>query len=324
MDCLVSLEYIDRGFKKIENSENIDISILKHISEFSKLDLKETHSHLIQSSERVFLLNQLKTTIDNIENSYYKNRHVFEVFNPGQTLRNLLSFSDEILQNEINKATSLYKDYKELDNEYDWKSCRNDIPKNYLHNLEKEVLTAKKDYKKQVDIKDQAYKFKEQKFDELKFILTVDFKYFIEKLDDLKLLVSKMQNSIPTEDRAFKDSNAVFIAFNIFVNLNLLKDVSVENFILEIDTIKRKIDNTFLIKQPKTDMYIMYSIHKLKDCVIVGKKDIWEEKMIQHFGFKRETYEKKRKVGNENKKDLHLKIDKEFNRYYNNFILQNK
>ena len=119
MKSIVSLEYIDRGFKKIENSANIDILLLKHISEFSKLDLKETHNHLIQSSERVFLLNQLKTTIDNIENSYYKNRHVFEAFNPDQTLRNLLSFSDQIHHEEINKATSLYKDYKELDNEYD-------------------------------------------------------------------------------------------------------------------------------------------------------------------------------------------------------------
>lgn len=70
MDCLVSLEYIDRGFKEIENSGDIDISILKHISEFSKRDLKDTHNHLLQSSERVFLLNQLETTIDNIKNSY--------------------------------------------------------------------------------------------------------------------------------------------------------------------------------------------------------------------------------------------------------------
>tara|TARA_B100000378_G_scaffold226603_1_gene190676 strand:+ start:2006 stop:2971 length:966 start_codon:yes stop_codon:yes gene_type:complete len=321
MDCLVSLEYIDRGFKEIENSGDIDISILKHISEFSKRDLKDTHNHLLQSSERVFLLNQLETTIDNIKNSYGKNKQVFDAFNPGERLRKFLRFSDDILQNKINKATSLGKEYRDLDKEYERRSYNNDIPENHLQNLEKEVLTAQKAYKKQVDIKDQAYKSNQQKLDELEFILTVDFKFFIEKLDDLKLLVSKMQNSIPTEDRAFKDSNAVFIAFNIFVNLNLLKDVSVENFILEIDTIKRKIDNTFLIKQPKTDMYIMYSIHKLKDFVIVGKKDIWEEKMIQHFGFKRETYEKKRKVGNENKKDLHLKIDKEFNRYYNNFIL---
>jgi hypothetical protein len=315
MDCLISLEYIDRGFREIENLDNIDILILKHISEFSKRDLKETHSHLLQLSEREFLLNQFKTTIDNIENSYYKNRHVFEAFNPDQTLRNNLSFYDEIYYNEINKATSLGNEYKKLDNEYDWKSCRNDIPKNYLYSLEKEVLTAKKAYKKQVDIKDQAYKSKKLKFDEFKFILTVDFKNFIKKLDDLKLLVSKMQNSIPTEDRAFKDSKAVFIAFNVFVNLNLLKDVSVENFISEIDTIKRNVDNTLLIKQPKKDKYIMYTIHKLKDNVIPGKKDIWEEKMIHHFGFNKEAYNKKKEVGEEYKSKLHLKIDNEFSRY---------
>ncbi|WP_037320426.1 hypothetical protein [Salegentibacter sp. Hel_I_6] len=124
-----------------------------------------------------------------------------------------------------------------------------------------------------------------------------------------------MQNSIPPEDRVFKNFEAVFIAYSIFVKLSLLKEVSVQNFISEIDTLKGKIDNTLLIKKPKKDMYIMYTIHKLKEWVMLGKQDVWEEKMIKHFGFKKETYDRKKEVGDEYKNELHLKIDKEFNRY---------
>lgn len=314
MEGVLLLEKLNREFNEIKNEKEIDANFLKNVFEFIEIDPTVFYESLLQ----IFINNyadifiQLDTKIENIESIYNEKIAVFNSFKPKKFLENILEFNDSMIDNELNKIKPFRERVNDLESKYDMLGYQSDLDEYILKKIERNLELAKKEYKAQQKEVNVAYSIKEKRVKEYIYILNVDFKKFILKLNYLKNMVGSfnkpIKESIPLEDRVFKEPTFISKAYEVLVTQEFIENIDWHSFNSQFDDINSKLS---LVKQTKVNNYISYIINILKDHVYESKRDFWEGKMLEHFKIETNYYDRKKNVAEDgaNRKDKHDKID---------------
>lgn len=313
MESIIKIEALNRALQSI-NEKSIDFSLLKSIKDFMDIDLNDFSQELLLGTERDYYTQQINLFCEMILENYNQNIEKLEKFDADEFLDKFLYIDEKIYEKELDKIKPLSKTYKEYHTSYEHKSFTNYVSDVELNRLENDMYNAKEEYDNQKQVVNDLYELKENNFKENEFILSVDFEEMINKVYELQKIVENIVIPVsPTIERAFNNQEALFVAYNVFVKLELIEDVHSRIFIDEFDNTSPLVSES-IHKKPKVDMYIMYAINKLLPFILEGKKIAWENKMLESFNIKKSTYDKKKNVDDFYKKPFHKMIDSEFNK----------
>lgn len=120
-----------------------------------------------------------------------------------------------------------------------------------------------------------------------------DFTNKIEKLEELAHF--KLKDLTEVED-VFIDEIVVFIAYKVFVGLNIIEHIDKDKFINQLRYRNRNL--TLKVKNRKKK-YASRAIYVLSKYVTPDYKDKWEQRMVEHFEIK--SYERSRNSGTDKK-----------------------
>lgn len=310
---LCFLQKIRTKLNSIKEVDDIGKELLDDIIKFCEIDENLVYEDLLNQENRTLFLNEYQKLISESKNIFVIRKLIFDEFLTNKLFDKLTfpyHFKLNIAQKELHSYSNKERD---LNSQLESWCMKYDNDSNEIINLTKELDFAKQEYNifklKLKIIEDE----KNDAFNCHLYLLSFSFKAFIDKLNVVESNVSRLTESNNFSQNVFKNENAILLAFSVFVKNNLLKEIPYLDFYNQTTLSK----TLTLEKNKSKDKYIAYAINKLKDFVIESKKEIWEEKLVQHFEIK--DYGKKKTVNDkEIKTKEHKKIDAEIEQYFEN------
>ena len=310
---LAILQRIRNKLNQIKEVDDIGKELLDDIINFCNIDENLVYEDLLNQEYLTLYLKEYQALIPESRNILVNCESIFDKFLTDNLFNNLMrpyQFKWDFAYKELREPSDK-KD--ELNNRLESWSMNDNKNSDDIKDLTKELEFAKQEYhifKNKLKIIEDE---KNEVFNGHLYLLSFSFEAFIDKLNILESNISRLTGSNNFSQNVFKNEKAILLAFSVFVKINLLKDISYLDFYSQMT-----LNKTLTLEKNKSkDKYIAYAVNKLKDFIIESQKEIWEEKMVQHFEIK--DYEKKKTVNKSDvKTEEHKKIDLEIEQYFEN------
>lgn len=301
-EILAELIIVENEFQNL-NEKNLSVEFIDKLLNWINTDDKIVYSGLFESDKPNVLLSEYRKKLMSLKKLTFEKIDFYDFEAISNLINEKTQFLYKIYENSIKESQELYNKYVALNGRLESWIYKYDNGSNEIKMLEGELIEAKNEYKEKQKVTELSYKDFQKERDDLFYLFDCNYKVLKYKIDNLIEILSSI--NIKSEEQLFKNNKDITKVYDIFVGLKLILYVGFFDFVFQIT--KKEI---FTLKKVKSqDKYIAYAILKISDKLINPEIiEEWQSEMVDKFEIK--DFDKKNNPSEENKLDLHKKIDK--------------
>lgn len=295
-DHLALINKIEYKIKPLSSVREIDKDLIDDMIAFIEVDNSDINSQLIEKKDIYF--NKLyQTGIHNLNKALELKKDIIKDFSSSSLIY-------RELKGEYIKLDDIYEEIEPISFKKRTDKSKNMVFENPNEKNRRDFIreTVNKQYEVLKKKLNQAVRERDEKSRKLQYLLSFKIKILNESIAELDKITTELIN-IDTDAKFFKDEKYVRLMHKLMIDLKLIEEIDIFRFLFSIN-----FTSDFELKSQKGRMkYICYIINKFEDFIYPEKYEEWKNCMIENFNLR--NYDKVNNPSQENKSELHIKID---------------